>query len=148
MKKYRLEIPEMLRKIDSLIAVKLMEDNILELESKVYNNEGIFYHRFYVPWDWLTEIKEPVSAEEYINKNFPNTIEKFDYKRHSFFTMDDAVTIFKAGEENERLKHKPIFNVLLEWREKVRTGEEINEVTKRLINKIDRSDLIDHLDYY
>lgn len=63
------------------------------------------YPVFKVFGDWLEEIKaEPVSAEEWSKAN----AEKM-WKGHNFLLteIEFGINTFKAGEANERLRHRP-----------------------------------------
>ena len=107
--KYRLKIPEMINKRDAIIAADFETvDEVIEFGGPTDNRPGYLCVEARggiiapVPKDWLEEIKDdPVSAEGYIKNGIyppPNCISAF----HS-----DIKKAFKAGEENQKLRHRP-----------------------------------------
>ena len=111
MKRYRLKIPEMIKRKNAIIAADFeAADEVIEFGGPADNIPGYECVEArggivaQVPKDWLEEIKDkPVSAEEWGIATYGNTAE---IQLRNFNTLE-MVGAFKAGEANNELRHQP-----------------------------------------
>lgn len=121
-KKYKLIVPEMIRKEDGYLTEQLPDNTVLVFQQSankrnyvcvyVDKSDPLFEQckelQFCFPEDWLQEIKEPMTAEEWIN----GVVIESENISHEYSLREMAIKAFTAGEANERLKHEPKQSVL------------------------------------
>jgi hypothetical protein len=103
--KYRLKIPDHLRKEDYIETYRLMvlDGKYIEDNPKFYSSSGVRFAD--IPKDWLEPIVDgPVSAHDYRN-----------YKSYGIPTTIGGMAllveeIFKAGETNDRKRTQPVID--------------------------------------
>lgn len=114
-KKYRLRIPDMIRKEDAGIAEQCKGvEECIEVKVTCRNPEShkvvqIRRMTCHVPSEWLEEIKDgPVSAEEWFAMQYP------DNEIEDCFDCDggDIISIFSAGGENHAKRVQPVIDIL------------------------------------
>ena len=130
-KKFKLNLPDnigvkdsqwkFLKEIDGKV-VKLVDNDPqwfiknerVEITQLHYN-----YPIFKVSIDWLTEIKKPMTAKDYYPENYVPGC-------GNIFRMSHIQEAFRAGEANERLRHKPT-QTFEEWWEPQRENQPPNK---------------------
>ncbi len=101
MKKYKLKIPNIIKKEDAKIATHL-QDGAKGIE--IYSTKPNFNE---IPKDWLEEIiEEPVSAEELINSVNPN-VRKHRLSDVCQMSLNQLHTLVNKAEANNELRHRP-----------------------------------------
>ncbi len=101
-KNYIINIPDMINKQDAHKADYLKGFGMIS---------GKYVKENEIPLSWLEEIEEePVSAENWVDSKNLVT-----YFQHCESHEDQAIEIFKAGEQNQKLIYKPLIDLLSEW---------------------------------
>ena len=108
-KKYRLKVPDMIKREDAEIASRL---NCLDETDFTVIDTSLGFQD--IPKDWLEEIKKPMSPEKWVEDRFD-----IGYKCE---LRSEYIETFKAGEENNELKHIEQKTVV-EWWENYGNGD-------------------------
>lgn len=122
MKKYKLEIPDMIE-IDKLIHLNAIQiKKLIDLNGEILSHYPFDQVQFIKEIncdDWLKEIKnKPITAEEWLksfngctdscsNIDFPGN---FPECSNCEFEVNDMLKAFEAGEQNQSRRHNPKFN--------------------------------------
>jgi hypothetical protein len=114
MKKYRLKIPEMVKKQMAAL-VDALSDYDGKVLIKSQNQDSYVQYTVEdesrnwcsdIPKDWLEPIVDgPVSADVWIGKDY-----KEEYRRANHYHYNDMKHAFKAGETNDRKRTQPVID--------------------------------------
>jgi hypothetical protein len=106
--KYRLKIPEMIRKRNASTAKKLeqFDGEIFPYNiNSLTNDFSEVVDVMEIPSDWLEPIEPgPVSVKEWLISKFPEPLQQ-DYE-------ESMVEAFKAGEANHAKRVKPVIDAI------------------------------------
>lgn len=116
MKKYRLKIPEMIEKRHAWIAHALQLEDMTILENFTFETQhgtGCFCD---IPESWLEEINDhPVTAYEWLRSEFPERYDRGVYIDTGGYHDANMLDAFRAGEKNERKRHRAKTSVKEAW---------------------------------
>jgi len=89
MKKYKLVIPNEMK--------RWIRSDLLKRDGEILD----CWHEHLHELGWIEEVKYPVTADEYLKGAYPVK----QYADKSFWQVEDIEIAFKAGEENQKLRH-------------------------------------------
>lgn len=115
-KKYKLVIPEMIPRGSAFLAWCLRHN---EIYNDDWKDKGYSFND--IPKDWLQEIKEPETFDEWFQGRFNSGV-----SLQGIFTQDDLRACHEWTKENERLKHEPKQR-FEEWVNKMYPGFDTHE---------------------
>ena len=137
MKKWRLNIPDKVRRCDAHAAFSMNGKNGDVIPLEEVDEYYYMYKKYYqVPKDWLEPIQdEPVSAEEVIKKSLKAVKFVTDEPSIEQFTYNELLAVVKEAEANNELRHqrKQSFE---EWFEKNKVWLDCKNISKKQAERI------------